>query len=233
MPKKYRSKVAIGTYIAILWGIAFFVLSFVYEGWDVKGLEPLFTPLGYGGMGLIVVCIGLFIWNIRREELSHDKWLEIKNRRLPDLAKLRKYLRSYMRATFRVSRRKEMYDLSKYGIGNNPDGLLFFAVASLNNRVYDKLKNDDREIPVLRENMVGIVSSLDSKKLFHLLDVSLIREQMARSYQIFLRVSRVKYPTPPALEKKILKSEQRPLFAKQLKKLYRYIAEMERGEDLD
>jgi flagellin-specific chaperone FliS len=232
MPKKYRNKVAIGTYLAIFWGIAFFGLSFVYEGWEVKGIEPLLTPLGIGSMVLIATCIVLFIWNLRREELSHEQWLEIKNHRLPELAQFRKTLRAYLLATYKVSRKKELFNLSSYGIGENPPWYFFWSATMLNNRVYQKLKEDDREITRLREILVSLTSSLNSKKLFHLLDISLIKEQMGRSYQIMLRVFRVKYPISLELEKKMLKSEARPLFAQQLKTLYKYITEMEGGKDI-
>jgi len=64
MPKKYRNKTAIASYLSILVAIASFGIQYAYEGWNAKGVTPMLSPLGIGSILIFIIAIGLFVWNI-------------------------------------------------------------------------------------------------------------------------------------------------------------------------
>lgn len=232
MPRKYYNKVAIATYAAILVSVSSFISQFVYEGWTSVGIKPLLSPLGITAATIFVVAIILFVWNLRREELTHEQWLEIRNKRQPDLIRLRNAIGEYVKATFQCMKNPVLYSLNEgYHYSSKPNGLLLFRDIGTTNTCYVRIVND--ELGDARVELEDIASRLSNKRIRKYINQLFRRTNIARSYQIFLKIYRTQYSPAPAIEKYILQHEPLSALAKYVSKVYAYIDIMERGKDLD
>ncbi len=232
MPKKYYNKVAIASYITILVSIATFGISFAYSGWGEKGAAPMLTPLGISGCVLFFFAILLFVWNLRREELTHEQWLEIRDKRRPDLDSLRNVIGEYVRSTFRCAKNPTLYKLDEsYHYISKPSALVLFQDIGINNTCFARIVND--ELGDTRMELENIASRLSNKKIRRMVCQLFRRTHIARSYQIFLRIYRTQYNPIPDTEKRILQDESLSVLAEYISKIYSYISIMERGKDLD
>ena len=232
MLRKYHNKVAVATYAAILASAASFAAQFAYEGWEPMGIEPLRSPIGITAIIMFVVAIVLFIWNLRREELTHEQWLELRSRRQPDLAKLRSAIGAYVRDTFRCAKNPMLYNLREgYGYAAMPDAAVLFKDIGIDNTRYARLTNE--ELGAARMELQEIASRLANKEIRKKIQQLFRRTHIARSYQIFLKIYREQYEASPPIERYILRVEYRGSLAEYISKLYDYISIMERGEDLE
>lgn len=232
MPKKYYNKVAIASYTTILVAFATFGISFAYEGWSEKGAAPVLTPLGIGSCILFLFAIGLFVWNLRREELTHEQWLELRDKRHPDLARLRNAIGEYVRSTFRCIKNPVLYIFDEgYHYDSKPNALILFRDIGINNACYARIVND--ELGETRMELENIASRLSNKKIRRMVHQLFRRVHIARSYQIFLRIYRTQYSPTLDVEKRILQYEPLSALAEYISKIYDYISIMERGKDLD
>lgn len=232
MPRKYYNKVAIGTYAAILVATASFIVQFVYEGWTPMGLAPLLSPLGIVAVIIFIAAIILFIWNLRREELAHEQWLELRDKRRPDLDYLRNAIGEYVRSTFRCIKNPMLYRLDEsYHYSSKPNALVLFQNIGMNNVCYTRIVND--ELGDARMELENTASRLSNKKIRRMVCQLFRRTHIARSYQIFLRIYRTQYSPTFDVEKRILQYEPLSALAEYISKLYDYIGTMERGKDLD
>lgn len=232
MHRKYYNKVAIATYAAILASTASLIIQFVYEGWTLVGIAPLLTPLGITAASIFIIAIVLFIWNLRREELTHEQWLELRNKRQPDLTQLRSAIGEYVKATFQLIKNPILYKLDEgYQYSSKPNALVLFRDIGIDNACYARIVNE--ELGYARMELQEIASRLSNKEIRKKIEQLFRRTHIARSYQIFLKIYRTQYSPDPATEKYILKTEYRGALAEYISKLYDYISIMERGKDRD
>ena len=232
MPKKYYNKVAIGTYAAILVATASFIAQFVYEGWTPMGLAPLLSPLGIVAVIIFIAAIILFIWNLRREELTHEQWLEIRDKRRPDLDCLRSAIGEYVRSTSQCAKKTILYKLDEgYHYSSKPKALVLFQNIGVNNVCYARIVND--ELGDTRMELENTASRLSNKKVRRMIYQLCRRTHIARSYQIFLRIYMAQYSPTLDVRKRILQYEPLSALAEYISKLYDYIGIMERGKDID
>jgi len=232
MPKKYRNKVAVASYTTILVAIATFGISFAYEGWSEKGATPVLTHLGMGSCILFLFAIGLFVWNLRREELTHEQWLELRDKRYPDLTRLRDAIGEYVKATFQYTKNPMLYKLDEgYRYSSKPNAVILFRNIGTNNACYARIVND--ELGDARMELEDMASRLSNKEIRKKVRQLFRRTHIARSYQIFLRIYRTQYSPTPDVEKLILQHEPLSALAEYTSTIYDYIGIMEGGKDLD
>ena len=232
MPRKYYNKVAIATYAAILASAASFIGQFVYEGWTSMGIAPLLTPLGITATSIFVVAIILFIWNLRREELTHEQWLELRNKRQPDLTQLRSAIGEYVKATFRCIKNPILYKFDEgYQYSSKPNAVVLFKDIGIDNACFAQIVNS--ELGNARMELEDIASRLSNKEIRKKIRQLFRRTHIARSYQIFLKIYRTQYNPTPDVGKLILQYEPLSALAEYTSKIYDYIGIMERGKDLD
>jgi len=232
MPKKYYNKVAIGTYAAILVATASFIVQFVYEGWTPMGLAPLLSPLGIVAVIIFIAAMILFVWNLRREELTHEQWLELRDKRRPDLDCLRNAVGEYVRSTFQCKKNPVLYMLDEgYHYNSKPNALILFRDIGIDNACYAQIVND--ELGDARIELENTASRLSNKKIRRMVRQLFRRTHIARSYQIFLRIYSAQYSPTLDVEKRILQYEPLSALAEYISKVYDYIGIMERGKDLD
>jgi hypothetical protein len=193
------------------------------------------TPLGILGIALIVITIGLFIWNIHREELSHEDWVGIRDKRRPDLACLISRIEEYMRATYKVTKSQELNNIETYYTGAKPSALVLFKniVSSHGNMPYLRAKADNISLGIIRTDIEDSLSRISSRKLNKLIQQFYRREHIARSYQIFKTIYRTEYSASPSIERLTLRSDSIGDLATYLKTVYTYISIMERGKELE
>lgn len=237
MPKKYYNKVAVGTYATMLLSIFYFIFNYIYSGWGKIGMSSILTPLGIFSLFLLFLAIGLFIWNLRREELTHEQWLEIRDKRRPDLGRLREAIAGYVRCTSYLIKPKNnpaLYRLDSYYTRTKPIIWKFLQDTVVHgNFNYLRIRTDDDYLIDVRAEMESLASKLSSDKLRNLIHQLYRRELIARSFQIFLGVYRTQYTISPDVEKYVLQSDTMSDLARYLKKIYDYIDFMERGRDLE
>ncbi|MFC1949377.1 hypothetical protein ACFLW0_04315 [Chloroflexota bacterium] len=231
MDKRYKDKTALVTYISIGWGMAMFIITFILEGWNMDNIEKVIShPVGILAILLIIACIGLFIWNLRRKELSPDDLVKKRDSRLSDLLLLKNNIDEYIKVTYAISKSDSLYSLN--------DASFTTLLMLLNgNNEYQKLKID--KVGSLIDSINVISIRLQNSKIEKLINQTYKDEHKARSQQISIRLLRNNYPHRKRNESKLLEVEaqQRKAnntrkFAKTLKKLYGYIELMERGGDL-
>ena len=232
MPRKYYNKVAVGTYAAILVSAALFIIQFVYEGWTSMGIEPLLSPIGITATTIFIVAIILFIWNLRREELTHEQWLEIRDKRHPDLTRLRNAIGEYVKSTFQYTKNPILYKLDEgYQYSSKPNAVVLFRDIGIDNACYAQIVSD--ELGDTRMELEAIASRLSNKEIRKKVRQLFRRTHIARSYQIFLKIYRTQYNPTHGTEKYILKTDYRGALAEYVSKIYDYIGIMGRGKDLD
>lgn len=232
MGKRFTDKTAFVTYISFGWGVAMFSISFVLEGWSMDNLMKLLqSPLGIGGIALAIICVFLFIWNLRREELSPDELVIKRDSRLPELSEIKEKIDEYMRKTYTISRDERLYDIKKYGLGDKPSFATFLTISKGNNQ-YLTLKNDDDSLGSLLNTVQVISKRVTNSRLDKLINNVIQSEHETRSQQISIRLYRKQYQHTKRNEEKLLKSENIIVFANKLKRLYSYIEMMKRGGDL-
>jgi len=195
------------------------------------------SPIGIGSILLIILAIGLFIWNLCKEELTHEQWLEIRNRRLPDLECIKDVIGEYVRYTFQLikpSSNPRLYNLDSYYSDKKPliSELLRDIVVD-GNKSYSRLKTEDERLGDIRTDLEDLVSRLSSGKLRKMVSELYRREHLARSYQIYLKIRGTQYHNASQVEALMLKSDIIRALATYLKKIYGFIAFMERGKDLE
>jgi hypothetical protein len=231
MSKKYYNKVAVGTYAAVLLAVASFGAQFAYEGWATKGVSPMLTPIGIGSIVLFVVAIGLFIWNLRREELTHEQWQGIVEARREPLVELEAKLTEYKDYTNKLAKAKKLYNLALYGLS----GVSVFEIYSIvsYNKHYADLKDKDTHLGTLLSDIEMLVSKLANKKLRKHIHSLYRREDIAHSYSIFLTLYKTHYKPHSLVEKRINKNKSIPLFEQAFMRVYKWIGIMKRGKDLE
>jgi len=204
----------------------------------MNNLEKVIShPVGILAIVLIVGCVFLFIWNLRRKELTSYEFVVKRDARLPDLSQLKKQLQEYFRKTYVLSRNSNLYNASIYGISSHSQIIRWFQLSN-NNREYLKFKVDDDGISELKESIYIIVKHLINKKLEKFMNEVFDWEHKARSQQICVRLYRSQYEHLDRNEKKLLEAEETHNtnnvrgFSKSLQNLYNYLGIMERGEDL-
>lgn len=239
MDKRLTDKTALITYISVLWGIAMFIITFILEGWNMQNIDKVLNhPVGILALLLIVGCIILFIWNLRRAELTHEQWEIKRNIRLPELHQLKQDISDYLRNTYLLTRNENLYKPDTYDLGQGLSPKIIPFVKLLNNNIeYQKLKVDG--VSELRESLESSIERLGNKRLKKLVYKVIEWEHRARSQQIIIRLFRTKYPQIEITENKLLIAESHTkepnkvrIFGKHLRGLYKYIGIMERGGDL-
>ncbi|MFC2022469.1 hypothetical protein ACFLTR_04620 [Chloroflexota bacterium] len=234
MPKKYYNKTALCTYFAIIWGIGLFGISYILEGWSMAEITMLFhNPIGIGSICLIILAIILFVWNIRREELSHEQWREIVNLRQESLNNLENELEKYKNFTNELAKNETLYDLKLYGLNGISAAELYANNLFSFNRYYVELRDHDERLTKLKSDMEMLVSKLGNKKLRKLIHSLYQLETYAHSFLIFNELYKKYYKPHPFVEKKIYKSQDVPLFEQAFTRVYDWIKLMQRGVDLD
>jgi hypothetical protein len=231
MPKKYYNKVAIGTYAAILLAVASFGAQFAYEGWAPKGVSPMLSPIGIGSIVLFLVAIGLFVWNLKREELTHEQWKSIVDARQEPLTKLEAKLIEYKDFTNKLAKSKALYDLALYGFKGDSVSEIYRIL--IDNKHYTDLKVNNKHLNALLSDIEMLVSKLANKKLRKHIHSLYRLEQIAHSYSIFLILYKTHYKPHPKIERRILKNESIPLFEQAFMRVYEWIGIMKRGKDLE
>lgn len=230
MSNKYFNKVAVCSYATFFISSSIFGIQFLYEGWSAKGFKPMLNPLGFVFIGIAIFAVALFIWNIRREELSPDELVKKRDERLPDLLLLKDEIGKYIKTTHEISKNDGLYP---------PDNLSSTPLLMLinNNDEYLKLKIDGAVSLVDSINLISV--RLRNSKLDKLINQTFQDEHKARSQQIVIRLFRNNYPHSKRNERKLLEVESQlrkannvRKFAKTLKKLYSHIEMMEIGGDL-
>lgn len=231
MPKKVYNKTAIVSYLSILIAVASFGMQYAYEGWNAKGVIPMLSPIGIGSILIFVIAIGLFIWNLRREELTHGQWLEIIKIREEPLTNLENALEEYKNYTNELSTTDTLYDLNLYGFRGTSTVELYSIVAY--NRHYAALKNSDTKLSKLLSDIEMLISKLSNKKLRKLMHSLYRREDIAHSFSIFNVLYKTHYKPHPRIEKRIYQTESIPKFEQAFARIYEWIKIMRRGADLD
>ena len=232
VPKKYRDRATIGMYFALLLGIGSFFVSFAYEGWAGEGAAPMLTPLGIAGVVLIAVAMVFFVWNLRREELSHERWSEVKESRSGILDALEELLGEYRDCTNRLAKTDELYAIDAYGFRGESALELYSSRMWMHNSCYAGLKLKDGRLSELKSDIEMKISKLGSKKLRKLVHNLYEREQIAHSFSIFSAIYKDKYKPHPSIERRIDQSGSIPKFEQAFARVYEWIDVMRRGADL-
>jgi hypothetical protein len=232
MPKKYRNKTAVASYLSILIAIASFGVQYAYEGWGAKGVVPMLSPLGTGSLLIFGIAVILFIWNLRREELGHEQWQIVVAMRQSPLDKLEAALDRFKNETNALARQESLYDLSLYGFDGDTASELYKIVA--HNEHYANLRNHDETVNQLKSEIEMLINTIgDKKKLRKLIHSLYRRENVAHAYVIFCELYTRHYKPDPMLNKAIQNRQSVPLFEEAFKYTYDWIKILRKGTDLD
>ncbi len=198
----------------------------------MANITALFNhPIGIGSVALMVLAIGLFIWNLRREELTHEQWIEIRDNRRPYLSQIRDCIDKYMATTGELSKNDNLYKLEAYGFKGHTAIELLSIIQD--NRQYSRLKTENNTLDTLRTKTEMLISKTGSKRLRQLVRSGYRREHIARSYSIYLTLYRTKYNPHPEIEKRIHQSKSIGALEQSLSRIYEYLDVMWRGKDLE
>lgn len=237
MPRKYRNKTAICTYSAIVLSSASFCVQFAYEGWIMKGWEPLLSPIGVIGIILAVGAVVLFVWNIRRDELSPTEKADKYRGRLPLLNQLKVDIVAYVSTSNLVSKDEILNSPASYGLGCQHNVLRFSALARDNVMLLELMS---RQLGDLREEIDQLTKQIQNDKLRKLLLKAFQDDYRSKSQLIAIRLYRSQHPHTNGNELHLRKSEVKLLtpnrvkvFDRTLNKLYRHIDYLNRGRDID
>lgn len=192
----------------------------------------LHNPIGIGSIVLIALAAGLFVWNLCREELSHEQWEIIKKDRLPDLEKLSTLLEEYKNRTNEIAETDALYDLTLYGLTGKTANELYAAKLFYYNKSYTDLQDNDERLKLLKSDIEMYVSKLGNKKLKKHIHKLYKREQVAHAFSIFRNLYKTHYKPASIIERVISRSNCIPLVEQAFIRVYEWISVLKRGSDL-
>ena len=193
-------------------------------------MSPMKSPLGIGAIILFAGALILFIWNLRREEVTHEQWAEIVKQRQEPLDKLQRNLERFKDRTNELAKEQYLNDLETYGLGGKSALELYAKGLFAYNKPYTDLCANTQKL--LKSDIEMLVSKLDDKELRKVVHSLYRREGVAHSFCIFNSLYKAHYDPDPRIEKRIDQSTSVPLFEQAFRRVYKRIDELKRGKDI-
>jgi len=197
----------------------------------MNGWEPLITPIGIVGVIIGLGALITFIWNLFREELTHEQWLEIVNTRKEILATLEAKLNEYKNITNTLANSVILYDLASYGYKGNTAEEIRHLISY--NKRYAELKDGNHDLITLLSDIEMLISRLGNKKLRQIVHNLYKREELAHCYQIYVTLYKNHYNPHSIIEKRIHRNRSVPLFEQAFARAFTWMEVMKRGKDLE